>query len=170
MSLRPLALLAAAWIGAAPAPAPAADLFGAEGRWVGSGSLATTVTRPMQPARCEVDVEQKADAVDVSVTGRCVVGIGGSNISMRIVRGDGRDVRGAMWSEATGETLQLSGTGEAGAVTLLATSPWVVDGVSYETMITVNEPDAASFATRQMVRGPGETAWRVIVDMTYRKP
>ena len=168
MTIRAIPILGLALFG--PPPVLAADLFSAEGLWVGTGSLATRVERPMQPARCEVDVEQKSEGADVSVTGRCVLGAGGSNISMRIVRDGSGGVRGAMWSAATGETLQLSGSEIAGAVNMTATAPWVVDGVSYETMITVREPDATSFATRQLVRGPDETAWRVIVDMTYRQP
>jgi len=163
-----LTLLAAGLLGLGPAQA--ADLFNADGRWIGTGSLARTVDRAMQPARCEVNVEQKSDGSDVSVTGRCVLGAGDSNISMRIVRDGSGGVRGAMWAAATGETLQLSGSERDGAVNMSATSPWVVDGVSYETMITVREPDTTSFATRQLVRGPGETSWRVIVDMTYRQP
>ena len=150
------------------APVQAADLFEAEGPWIGNGSLATKVTRPMQPARCEVNVEQKSDGTDISVTGRCAVGGGGSNISFRAVR-DGSDrVRGAMWSAATDEILQLSGSEKSGAVDMRATAPWVVDGKSYETMITVREPDAESFAIRQMVRAGQGEPWRVIVDMTYR--
>ena len=161
-----LALLAAV----IAAPVQAADLFDAEGRWIGNGSLSTKVTRPMQPARCEVNVEQKSDSTDISVTGRCAVGGGGSNISFRAVRDGSGRVRGAMWSAATGDTVQLSGSETGSGVDMHAPSAWVVDGVSYETRVTVREPDADSFAIRQMVRGPDETAWRVIVDLTYRQP
>ena len=168
MTRIPVALFIAAL--SAAAPAGAVDLFDAEGRWVGTGSLATKVTRPMQPARCEVTAEQKADATDISVTGRCAVGGGGSSISFRAIRDRSGGVRGAMWAAANGETIQMSGTEASGVVDMLATAPWVVDGVSYETRVTVSEPDATSFAIRQMVRGPDETAWRVIVDMTYRQP
>ena len=76
MTFRALPILFAALL--APAPALSVDLFSVEGRWVGAGSLATRVERPMQPARCEVEVEQKAVGSDVSMTGRCVVGAGGS--------------------------------------------------------------------------------------------
>ncbi|GGD39396.1 hypothetical protein [Sinisalibacter lacisalsi] len=160
-------LIVAASLGAGPAQA--ADLFAAVGGWIGSGSLATTVERPMQPARCEVDVEPKAPGTDVSVTGKCLVSIGGSDISFRILRaGEGR-VRGAMWSAATDEVLQLTGSEKDGAVDMRATTPLVENGRRYETMITVREPDAESFAIRQMVRADEAEPWRVIVDMTYRQ-
>lgn len=168
MTPRPLFLILAAILAATPAGA--ADLFAAAGRWVGTGSLATAVDRPMQPARCEVTVEQKADGADVSVTGRCVVGAGASEVSFRVVRDQPGQLRGAMWSAAMGEVLQLSGTEAPGALDMLATTPWVVDGAGYETRITVREPDAESFAIRQLVRGEGEQAWRLLADMTYRQP
>lgn len=153
------------------APAAAADLFDAAGRWVGTGSLATAVDRPMQPARCEVEVEQKSDAADVSVTGRCVVGAGASEVSFRVVRAQPGRVRGAMWSAAMGEVLQLSGTEVPGALDMLATTPWIVDGADYETKITVSEPDAESFAIRQLVRQrDADAPWRLLADMTYRQP
>jgi hypothetical protein len=104
----------------------------------------------------------------VSVTGRCIVSAGGSDISFRVVRGGRGSVRGAMWSAATDEIIQLSGSETSGALDMRATAPWVVDGKSYETMITVREPDAESFAIRQMVRADQGEPWRVIVDMTYR--
>jgi hypothetical protein len=160
-------LLVAAVMGAGAAQA--ADLFAADGGWIGSGSLATSVERPMQPARCEVDVEQKAPGADVSVTGKCLVSIGGSDISFRILRaGEGR-VRGAMWSAASDEVLQLIGSEKGGALDMRATTPLVENGTRYETMITVREPDAESFAIRQMVRADQAEPWRVIVDMTYRQ-
>ena len=154
----------------APAPAFSVDLFSVEGRWVGTGSLATKVERPMQPARCEVEVEQKAAQSDINMAGRCVVGAGGSNIAFRIVRSGPGRVRGALKSGMDEQALQLAGTDQPGAVDLQATEPWPVDGERYETLITVREPDAASFAIRQMVRSDAGAPWRLIVDMTYRQP
>lgn len=162
-----VSLLLAAIVGVGPAQA--VDLFSANGEWVGTGSLSTSVERPMQPARCEVEVEQKSVGSDVSVTGRCVVSAGASGISFRVVRGERGRVRGAIWAAATDDLLQLDGKESEGAVEMNATGPWVVDGESYETRITVGEPDPESFAIRQLVRAEGDTRWRVIVDMVYRQ-
>ncbi len=152
------------------APAVAADLFTADGRWVGTGSLATKVERPMQPARCEVEIEQTAAEADISMTGRCVVGAGGSHIAFRIVRSGSGRVRGALKSGMDDAALQLAGTDQSGALDLQSAEPWVVDGETYDTLITVREPDAESFAIRQMVRQDASAPWRLIVDMTYRQP
>jgi hypothetical protein len=168
MTFRALPALFVTLLGAAPALA--VDLFTVEGRWVGTGSLATKVTRPMQPARCEVEVEQKEAETDISMTGRCIVGAGGANIAFRMVRSAPGTVRGALKSGLDDVALQLAGTDQPGAVDLRSTAPWVVDDESYETLITVREPDVDSFAIRQMVRLDAAEPWRLIVDMTYRQP
>ncbi|MGR3362781.1 MAG: hypothetical protein ACU0CY_01240 [Maritimibacter harenae] len=166
----PARIAFAALLVATAHPAAAIDLFTAQGGWTGTGSLATSVERRMQPARCQVDVKPTDAGGDVSVTGKCAVAVGASNISFRLVRGDGRAVRGAMWSEATDEILQLAGARTETGVDMTATEPWVVDGVDYETRVIVREPDAGSFKIQQLARMEGEKAWRVIVDMTYRQP
>lgn len=150
-------------------PVLAVDIFAAEGGWVGQGQISTGAEAPLERGRCKVDIAPDASAANVSITGKCVVSAGGSDISMKVVRGAGGKVSAGVWSAATGQTVQLSGTESAGAISLASTSPLTVEGKTYETRVDVSAPDAEHFTIRQLLRQEGASAWRLVVDMTYAK-
>jgi len=154
-----LALLAAT-------PALSADIFAASGAWLGEGQLATGAERALQRGRCRVEVTPAER--EVSVTGTCVVAAGASDISLKLVRGAGGHVNAGFWSAATDQVVQFAGTETDGAMVLTSTSPLEVEGQVYESRVELSAPDAAGFTLRQMLRAPGEEAWRLVVDMSYR--
>ena len=156
-----LALLAAA-------PAAAAGLFEAEGAWVGEGRLATGATAPLERGRCKVEITPAAGGGEVGVTGTCAVAAGMSDISLKLVRGAGGAVNAGVWSAATGQTVQYSGTETAAAIALASTTRLVVDAVAYDTRVDVTTAGTAEFGFRQLMRADGEEAWRLVAEMTYR--
>lgn len=151
------------------APALAVDIFAADGAWIGQGQIATGAVAPLERGRCKVSIAPASAGSEVSITGKCAVSAGASNISMKVVRGAGGKVSAGVWSAATGQTVQLSGVERAGDIRLTSTSPLDVEGQAYETRVDVVAPDAAHFSIRQLLRPVGETAWRLVVDMTYAK-
>lgn len=160
--MKPLVLVLALMAG----PALGADIFSASGAWTGEGQLATGAENALQRGRCRVEIAP-ADG-EVSVTGTCVVAAGASDISLKVVRGDGGRVNAGFWSAATDQVVQFAGREEADTLRLVSTTPLEVEGRSYESMVEVATPDAAGFTLRQMLRVPGEEVWRLVVDMAYR--
>ena len=149
-------------------PAAAADLFSASGPWIGEGRLATGAAAPLERGRCRVDITPDPGGAAVDVIGTCAVAAGMSDISLKLVRGSGGAVNAGVWSAATGQVLQYTGTGSDDAIALASTTPLVVDAVAYETRVDVTAPDPESFAFRQLLRAEGEDAWRLVAEMTYR--
>lgn len=162
-------LALASLIALVAAPARAVEIFTAEGAWMGEGQLATGVGAPLERGRCKVEIRPEPDGQDVSVTGKCVVAAGASEISMRVVRSGGGRVNAGIWSAASNQTMQMSGTETAGAIELVSTTPLLVGETAYESRVSVSAPDAKSFAIRQLLRAEGDTTWRLVVDMTYRQ-
>jgi len=160
------ALLLAALLALAT-PASATELFSAAGAWTGEGRIATSPTAPLERGRCRVQIAPTA-GTDVSITGQCAVAAGLSEISLRLVRGAGGKVNAGFWSAATDQTVQFAGTETDDTITLAATTPVIVDDIAYDTRVDVAVPDGTSFTLRQMLRAPGEEAWRLVVDMAYR--
>jgi len=150
-------------------PAAATEIFEAEGAWVGEGLLATGAEAPLERGRCRVEIAPEPGGRDVSVTGSCAVAAGVSDISLRIVRAAGAGVNAGFWSAATGQTVQFSGTETDAAIELNSTTVLMVDETPYESRVSVSAPDETSFAIRQLLRAEGAEAWRLVVDMTYRK-
>lgn len=150
------------------APASAAELFSAEGAWVGEGRLATGTHAPLERGRCRVEITPDPTGDVVDVIGTCAVAAGMSDISLKLVRSGGGAVNAGVWSAATGQTVQYSGTETAGEIALGSTTPLVVDDVAYETRVEVNAPGPAAFDFRQLLRAEGEEAWRLVAEMSYR--
>ncbi len=167
MRFRP-PLLPLALAGLAAAPAAGVDLFTASGAWTGEGRLATGVAAPLERGRCRVEITPAPATGTVDVIGSCAVAAGLSEISLKLVRGPGGAVNAGVWSAATGQVLQYSGTETPDRIALVATTPLLVDGAAYDTRVDVTRPDAASFAFRQLLRPAGADAWRVVAEMTYR--
>lgn len=151
------------------APAGATEIFDAEGAWVGEGQLATSHKAPLERGRCRVNVAPQPGAEDVSVTGTCAVAVGTSDISLRIVRSGNGRVNAGFWSAATKQTVQFAGTETDEKIELVSTTALMIDGEPFESQVRVSAPDADSFAIRQLLRAEGAEAWRLVVDMTYRK-
>ncbi len=154
--------------GLAAGPAPAAELFSATGFWQGEGRLATGATAPLERGRCRVEITPDQGAGAVDVIGTCAVAAGLSDISLKILREPGGAVRAGVWSAATGQVVQYAGREAAEGLELTSTTPLVVDEIAYETRVDVTAPDPASFGFRQLLRAEGETAWRLVAEMTYR--
>lgn len=150
------------------APAGATELFTANGAWTGEGRIATGPQAPLERGRCRVEIAPEPSGRDVSITGQCAVAAGLSDISLRLVRGDGGRVNAGFWSAATGETVQFAGTETETTIALAATAPVTRDETAYETRVEVSAPDADGFTLRQLLREEGETAWRLVVEMAYR--
>jgi len=150
-------------------PAQATEIFVAEGTWVGEGRLATGADAPVERGRCKVDVKPQPDGKDVSVTGVCAVAVGTSDISIRLVRSGNSRVNAGVWSAATGQTVQYSGTETDDVIDMASTTELMIDEQPYESQVRVSAPDAESFAIRQLLRAKGAEAWRLVVEMTYRK-
>jgi hypothetical protein len=150
------------------APASATEMFAAAGTWRGEGRIATAPRAPLERGRCQVEIAPEAGGGDVSITGRCAVAAGQSDISLRLVRGAGGEVRAGFWSAATGQTVQFAGTETDSAIVLMSTGQVELDGTVYQSRVEVSAPDAQGFAIRQMLRAEGEEAWRLVVDMAYR--
>lgn len=150
------------------APAGATDLFDARGAWAGEGRIATSPEAPLERGRCRVEITPSADQRDVSITGRCAVAAGLSNISLRLVRrGDG-SVNAGVWAAATGETVQFSGTESGARIVMQSRDAVVVDGVSYQARVEVDAPRGrAGFTLRQMLRSGADGPWRLVADMAY---
>lgn len=148
-------------------PATATDLFEAVGAWQGEGRIATGPRAPLEKGRCKVEVTPAPGGQDVSITGRCAVAAGLSDVSMRLVRGAGGKVNAGFWSAASGQTVQFSGTETAETIIMQATSALMVDEAAYESRVEVAVPGGDGFTIRQMVRGEGEEAWRLVLDMAY---
>lgn len=150
------------------APASATDLFATSGAWRGDGRIATAPQAPLERGRCQVEIAPEAGGGDVSITGRCAVAAGQSEISLRLVREAGGEVRAGFWSAATGQTVQFAGTETDSTIVLMSTGELALDGIAYQSRVEVTAPDADGFAIRQMLRADGEEAWRLVVDMEYR--
>lgn len=150
------------------APAAGAELFSATGAWQGEGRLATGATAPLERGRCRVEITPGEGGGAVDVIGTCAVAAGMSDISLKLVRGQGGTVNAGVWSAATGQVLQYAGTETAEGIALVSTSPLVLDAVAYETRVDVTAPDTESFAFRQLLRAEGDAAWRLVAEMTYR--
>jgi hypothetical protein len=161
--------IATAVILATASPAAATEIFEAEGAWVGEGLLATGAEAPLERGRCRVEIAPDPEQRDVSVTGSCAVAAGVSDISLRILRSGDARVNAGFWSAATGQTVQFSGTEIGTAIEMQSTTVLMVDETPYESRVSVSAPDAESFAIRQLLRAEGAEAWRLVVDMTYRK-
>lgn len=166
--MRRLATLVAAVLGFS-SPAHATEIFDAEGAWVGSGILPTGVDAPLQRGRCLINVSPKPNGKDVSVTGSCFVGVGVSDISLRVVRSGNGRVNAGFWVGATGQTVQYSGAESATAINMLSTTDLILENEPYESHIRVSAPDADSFSIRVLLRAEGAEAWRMFADMTYHK-
>lgn len=149
------------------APAGATDLFDAAGAWQGEGRIATGPKAPLEHGRCRVEIAPQPGGRDVSITGRCAVAAGLSDISLRLVRGAGGRVNAGLWSAATGETVQFSGTESGTRIVMQTAQDVVVDGAPYEARVEVEAPAGAGFTIRQMLREKGAKAWRLVVDMAY---
>lgn len=149
------------------APAGATELFSAAGAWTGEGRIATAARAPLERGRCRVKITPDGAGRDVSITGQCAVAAGLSDISLRLVRGADGVVNAGFWSAATGQTVQFAGTETADTITLAATGPVILDDTAYEARVEVMAPDTRGFTLRQMLRAPGESAWRLVVDMAY---
>jgi hypothetical protein len=149
-------------------PAMATELFEAAGAWQGEGRIATGPRAPLERGRCRVEVKPAPGGRDVSITGRCAVAAGLSDISLRVVRGAGGKVNAGFWSAATGQTVQFSGIETAETIVMEATSSFVLDEIEYESRVEVLAPGADGFTIRQMLRSEGETVWHLVVDMAYR--
>lgn len=154
---------------AAASPAMAADLFTASGSWTGDGKLATGVNAPLERGRCRVNVTPSGNGNTVDVIGDCAVAVGRSDFSLKLVRGGGGSVSAGAWTAATGNVVQYAGRESSGKITLQSTSQVVVDGVGYDSRVDVSWPSEGSFLVRQFLRGQGETSWRLLADITYRK-
>ncbi|MCB1337728.1 MAG: hypothetical protein KDK10_09870 [Maritimibacter sp.] len=165
--IRPAARLAVLATLAA-APAGAAELFSAEGAWLGEGQLATGARAPLERGRCRVEITPGATGAEVDVIGTCAVAAGMSDISLKLVRDGAGAVQAGVWSAATGQTVQYAGTETAGAIALASTTPLVVDGVAYDTRVDVSAPEGGTFDFRQLLRAEGEEAWRLVAEMSYR--
>jgi hypothetical protein len=150
-------------------PAAAAEIFEAEGAWVGEGLLSTGAEAPLERGRCRVEIAPEPDGRDVSVTGSCAVAVGISDISLRIVRSGSGRVNAGFWSAATGQTVQFSGTETDAMIEMGSTTALTVGETPYESRVSVSAPDESSFTIRQLLRAEGAEAWRLVVDMTYRK-
>ncbi len=150
-------------------PAYATEIFDAQGSWVGEGQLATGAEAPLERGRCRVDVEPKEDGTDVSVTGHCAVAVGKTDISLRIVRSDSGRINAGMWTAATGQTVQYSGTETGSTIELVSTTPLMVEDTPYESRVNVDSADADGFAIQQLLRAEGVEAWHVVLEMTYRQ-
>jgi hypothetical protein len=149
-------------------PATATELFAAAGDWAGEGRIAIGPAAPLERGRCRIEIAPDPAGQDVSITGRCAVAAGLSDISLRLLRGQGGRVNAGIWSAATGQIVQFAGTETAESITLAATAPVLLDGVGYEARVELVAPEADGFTLRQLLRGEGETAWRLVVDMAYR--
>ena len=152
----------------APAPSMAVDLFAATGAWQGEGRLATGPEAPLVRGRCRVEITPDPGAGALDLVGRCAVAAGMSDISVKLVRTPGGAVRAGVWSAATGQTVQYAGAESGAKIALTAAAPLDLDGRIYESRVEVTAPDGPSFAVRQLLRASGETAWRVVAEMTYR--
>ncbi|MEJ2036615.1 MAG: hypothetical protein P8X69_11400 [Maritimibacter sp.] len=156
------------------APAYAADLFNADGKWLGEGQMSTGVRAPLERGRCQVEVapSEGVDAAaggDVNVIGFCAVAAGKSDISLRLVRyGDG-GVNAGFWSAATGQTIQLAGQETPEQIEMISTTALIVDDEPFETQVRVIAPDEDSFQIRQIMRAEGEEKWRLVAEMTYHR-
>ena len=159
----------AVFLAALAGPAAATEIFEAEGAWVGEGRLATGAEAPLERGRCRVEIAPEPGGRDVAVKGTCAAAVGMSDISLRIVRRDGGRVAAGFWSAATGQTVQFTGTETGDTIEMASTTALMVDEVPYEARVEVSAPDAESFAIRQLLRAEGAEAWRLVVDMTYRK-
>jgi len=150
-------------------PASATEIFEAEGAWVGEGQLATGAEAPLERGRCKVDIKPVEGNNDVSVTGTCAVAVGLSDISIRLVRSSSGRVNAGVWSAATGQTVQYSGTETDDMIDMSSTTELLIDDKPYDSQVRVTAPDADSFAIRQILRAKGADTWRLVVQMTYRK-
>ena len=153
---------------ALPLPAAATELFAAAGAWIGEGRIATSPTAPLERGRCRVEIAPQPGERDVSITGQCAVAAGLSDVSLRFLRGAGGKVNAGVWTAATGQTVQFAGEESREAIVMRATTPVEADGTAYETQVEVSAPDRDGFTLRQLMRGEGETKWRLVVDMAYR--
>lgn len=150
------------------APASATEMFVAAGTWRGDGRIATAPRAPLERGRCQVEIAPEAGGGDVSITGRCAVAAGQSDISLRLVRGAGGEVRAGFWSAATGQIVQFAGTETDSDIVLMSTVEFEMNGTAYQSRVEVSAPAADGFSIRQMLRAEGEEAWRLVVDMAYR--
>jgi len=149
-------------------PALATEIFEAEGNWLGEGQLATGPTAPLEHGRCRVEIKPQAGNADVSIIGSCAVAGGLSDISMRVVRSGGGAVNAGFWSAATGQTVQYRGRETAEMIEMESSTDLVLDDVIYESRVSVAAPGPGAFSIRQFLRAEGESAWRLVVDMSYR--
>ncbi|RME15178.1 MAG: hypothetical protein D6801_07865 [Alphaproteobacteria bacterium] len=168
MPLVPLLRASALLLLALPAPAAASELFTASGAWLGEGLLATGPEAPLERGRCRVRAEPAPGGGDVAIKGSCAVAAGVSELSLRFLRGEGGTVRAGFWTAATGQTVQFAGTESDGQIVMEAVGPITLEGRSYEARVEVTTPGDGSFSIRQMLRGEGDEAWRLVVDMQYR--
>ncbi len=153
------------------APAYAADLFNADGKWLGEGQMSTGVRAPLERGRCQVEVSPAEDGVegDVNVIGFCAVAAGKSDISLRLVRNGDGGVNAGFWSAATGQTIQLTGQETPEQIELSSTTALIVGDEPFETQVRVIAPDEDSFEIRQIMRAEGEEKWRLVAEMTYHR-
>ncbi|MEJ2021988.1 MAG: hypothetical protein P8X43_08115 [Maritimibacter sp.] len=153
------------------APAYAADLFNADGKWLGEGQMSTGVRAPLERGRCQVEVSPAEDGAegDVNVIGFCAVAAGKSDISLRLVRNGDGGVNAGFWSAATGQTIQLAGQETPEQIELSSTTALIVGDEPFETQVRVIAPDEDSFQIRQIMRAEGEEKWRLVAEMTYRR-
>jgi len=78
-------------------------------------------------------------------------------------------VNAGVWSAATGQTVQYSGTETDDMIDMSSTTELLIDDKPYDSQVRVTAPDADSFAIRQILRAKGADTWRLVVQMTYRK-
>ncbi len=149
--------------------ANASPIFEAFGNWTGEGRVVTAVNAPLERGRCKLDIDPAAAGRDISLTGKCVVAGGASQVAIRII-GDGTNrVRAGFWTAATDQTIQMRGTDNEQEVVLRSIDPVVLDDIAYDSQVVLRFPDAESFSIEQSLRGPDSADWRLVVDMTFHK-
>jgi len=148
--------------------AQASPLFSAVGEFSGTGRISPKVEAPLGRAKCKLQVTRNAPN-DVNITGRCVLVGGSTNVSMRFVKAPNKAVRGGVWSPSTDESVQFEGTDAGNIVRLQTVAPVDVEGVLYDSIVTLEFTSANAFAMEQLVRKIGDEAWLRVVDMIFEQ-
>lgn len=153
------------------APAHATELFETKGTWVGKGVLPVGVEAPLQPGKCSINIAPEPNGNDVSVTGHCFIEMlfVTTDISIRIVRSSGGQMRAGFWVSALGQTVQLAGVESSNAIHLGSKTHLMLAEKPYESNIRLSNPDADRFEIRVLLRDEGAEAWRKFAEISFRR-
>jgi hypothetical protein len=139
------------------------------GDWTASGQVVAHPNAPLERSRCRVTVSADIGGSALSVTGRCAIAAGATDVTMHIVDNDDGTVRATVTLSNLDGNIELTGARNGDVISLRTQAALLFEGEHYWSRLDITLDDATRFSLKEWTAVQSTSDWQLSRDLLFER-